>query len=156
MVADLEQKRTQLQADQAELLSEQQALTLALAASRDEIDLQVENARLAAARREALEVLIADLRKDTAEGVEQSAVLSTRVATLESQLSDEETARLVEAAATEALRARLQNADAELTAMTLALEQQRQEAEDTLTLLAAAESAGEDLDGKTDRGPEPY
>ena len=44
--------------------------------------------------------------------------------------------------AAQALRDRLQNADAELTAMTLALEEQRREAEETLTLLAAARAAG--------------
>ena len=40
-----------------------------------------------------------------------------------------------------ALRKKLENADAELTAMTLSLEAQRKKAEDTLTLLAAAEAA---------------
>jgi chemotaxis protein MotB len=39
----------------------------------------------------------------------------------------------------------LAEADAELTAMTLALEEQRQQAEDTLTLLAAAEALGNSL-----------
>jgi chemotaxis protein MotB len=52
----------------------------------------------------------------------------------------------VDAAAATALRERLANADTELTAMTLALEEQRQAAEDTLTLLAAAQLAREDLD----------
>jgi hypothetical protein len=47
----------------------------------------------------------------------------------------------VEAAAAEALRARLEEADAELTSLTLALEEQRREAEETLTLLAAADAA---------------
>ena len=63
-------------------------------------------------------------------------------------LSAEEAARLAEAAAAEALRARLQNADAELTSMTLALEAQRKEAEETLTLLAAARAARSDVDGQ--------
>ena len=65
---------------------------------------------------------------------------------METTLSDEEKARLAEAAAAEALREKLKNADAELTAMTLALEEQRKAAEDTLTLLAAAETAQDDLD----------
>jgi hypothetical protein len=47
----------------------------------------------------------------------------------------------VEAAAAEALRTRLEEADAELTSLTLALEEQRREAEETLTLLAAADAA---------------
>ena len=59
-----------------------------------------------------------------------------------------EAERLVDGAAAEALRERLANADTELTAMTLALEARRKEAEDTLTLLAAAEAASADLDAK--------
>ncbi|MEO0693803.1 MAG: peptidoglycan -binding protein, partial [Pseudomonadota bacterium] len=58
-------------------------------------------------------------------------------------LSEAEATRLVDAAAAEALRDRLANADAELTAMTLALEEERQRAEETLTLLAAARAAEE-------------
>lgn len=82
---------------------------------------------------------IADLRRDN----DQSA---KGIAALQQQLSDEETARLTEAAAAVALRERLKNADAELTAMTLSLEAQRKEAEETLTLLAAAEAARDTLD----------
>ena len=81
-----------------------------------------------------MEALIADLR---AQGDERAAALDD----LQQELSAEQAARLVEAAAAEALRDRLENADAELTAMTLALEAQRREAENTLTLLAASEAA---------------
>ena len=56
--------------------------------------------------------------------------------------------RLAEAEAAAALRARLENADSELTAMTMALEEQRRRAEETLTLLAAAREAEEDLDAR--------
>lgn len=127
-----------LEAEQGRLLSEQEALNLALAQARNEIDAGTEAARLAAARREALEALIADLRSE-------ADTLSGRVSDLQTQLSEEEAARLADAAAAEALRARLQNADTELTAMTLALEEQRARAEETLTLLAAAEAAREDM-----------
>ncbi|WP_170400602.1 peptidoglycan -binding protein [Ruegeria arenilitoris] len=123
----------------AELQSEQEALNLALAQSRAEIDEQTEAARLAAAQREALEALVADLEQsDAAQGA--------RISELEEQLTAEEAARLAEAAAAENLRTRLQNADAELTAMTLALEAQRKEAEETLTLLAAAQAAKAELE----------
>ena len=44
------------------LLSDKEALNLALAKARGEIDAQAEEARLAAARREALDALVADLR----------------------------------------------------------------------------------------------
>lgn len=118
--------------ERAELLDEQEALNLALARARTEIDAQTEAARLAAARREALEALVADLR---AEGEATAG-----------RLSETEAARLTEAAAAEALRARLRGAEDELTAMTLALEEQRKRAEETLTLLAAAEAARKDLD----------
>ena len=133
-IADLETAR-------AELLSEQEQLQLALAGLRDEVDAQAEAARLAAARREALEAHAADLRQRNADAAEAQAAL-------EQQLSAEEQARLAEAAAAEALRARLAKADAELTAMTLALEEQRKRAEETLTLLAAAETARSDLNNQ--------
>ena len=140
-IADLEAVRD-------ELMSEQEALNLALATARGEIDAQSEVARLAAAKREALEALIADLNQQADDRNAANAELNSRVANLENELSDEERARLAEAAAAEALRARLKDADAELTAMTLALEQQRQRAEDTLTMLAAADAAREDLTSK--------
>ncbi len=128
-----------LESQREQLLSQQEALNLALAQSRDEIDAQAEAARLAAARREALEALVADLEKS---GKDRAA----QIADLEQRLSDEEAAKLAEAAAADNLRKRLQNADTELTAMTLALEAQRKEAEETLTLLAAAQAAKAELE----------
>ena len=120
-----------LQSEQSALLSEQEQLNLALATARSEIDAGAEAARLAAARREALEALVADLEQ-------------TREAQA-AQLSERESAALADAAAAEAIRERLANADAELTAMTLSLEEKRREAEETLTLLAAAEAVADDL-----------
>ncbi|WP_420584730.1 peptidoglycan -binding protein [Ruegeria sp.] len=131
-IADLETRRD-------ELLSEQDALNLVLAQSRAEIDAQTEAARLAAAQREALEALVADLE-------DSDAAQTAQISELQEQLSAEEAAKLAEAAAAENLRNRLQNADAELTAMTLALEAQRKQAEDTLTLLAAAQAAQAELE----------
>ncbi|MCK0141768.1 peptidoglycan -binding protein [Aliiroseovarius sp. F20344] len=124
-VAELEEARTKL-------ITEQEALNLALAKARDEIDAGTEAARLAAAKREALEALVADLEVKVEDG--------------QKALSDEEAGKLAEAAAAEALRERLKNADTELTAMTLALEEERKRAEETLTLLAAAKAAGVDMD----------
>ncbi|MBE0454695.1 peptidoglycan -binding protein [Roseovarius autotrophicus] len=130
-----------LEGAQADLLDEQAALNLALAGLREEVDEQAEAARLAAARREALEALVADLRAREAEaGAAQAA--------LEERLSEEEAARIAEAAAAEALRARLEGAQTELTAMTLALEAERRRAEETLTLLAATEAVRDDLDAR--------
>lgn len=122
---------TDLEANRTTLLSEQDALNLALATARDEIDESTEMARLAAARREALEALVADLELEG----EASSVA----------ISDLEAARIADAAAAEALREKLANADTELTAMTLALDAKRKEAEDTLTLLAATQAARDAL-----------
>ncbi|SLN55337.1 Motility protein B [Roseovarius litorisediminis] len=135
-----------LEGQRAKLISEQEALQLALAGLRSEVDAQAEVARLAAARREALDALVADLRQKNAESEDARTELSTQVSELEAQLTEEQKTRLAEAAAAQALRDKLQNADAELTAMTLALEEQRRKAEETLTMLAAAEAASEELD----------
>lgn len=123
-----------LEAAQTQLLSDQEALNLALAQARDEIDAGTEAARLAAARREALEALIADLEGERDQNT--------------ARITDLEAEQLADAVAAEALRARLENANSELTAMSLALDEKRREAEDTLTLLAAAKAAGQDLDMK--------
>jgi chemotaxis protein MotB len=130
--SDLRATVAGLEGTRDELLSEQEALNLALAIARDEIDAGAQAARLAAARREALQALMADLRAEATSDM-------TRISELEA-------AQLVDAAAAQALRDRLANADAELTVMTLALEEQRRAAEETLTLLAAAQSAGDNLD----------
>ncbi|QRZ14071.1 peptidoglycan -binding protein [Paracoccus methylovorus] len=116
-----------LVAERARLLSSEQAV----ASARAEIDAQTEAARLAAARREALEALIVDLRRRNTE--------------TQQELDETQAARLTDAAAAEALRERLANADAELDATTLELEAARKQAEETLTLLAAAEAAKSEL-----------
>ena len=125
-IADLETAQTKL-------LSDKEALDLALATARGEIDAGAEAARLAAARREALEALLVDLRTKSAK---TEANLQAKTVLL----TQEEAARAVDQAAADALRAKLAGADTELTAMTLALEEQRKRAEETLTLLAAAQT----------------
>lgn len=129
---DLAAERARLRASEA-----------AVAAARTEIDAQAEAARLAAARREALEALLADLRRQNADAAGQ--LDQTR-----QKLSEAEAARLADAAAAQALRERLDKADAELTASTLALDEARRKAEETLTLLAAAEAAKTDLSQRVD------
>ena len=130
------------------LMSEAEALNLALAQARDEIDLAVEEARRKASEREALEALIASLRKDKADASSTIDEQAQRLEEMTTQLSDAEAAKLVSAAAAEELRKRLENSNAELTAMTLALEEQRTKAEDTLTLLAAANASKESVEKK--------
>jgi chemotaxis protein MotB len=130
---------TELEAAQAKLVSEAEAMMLALAKARDEVDANAEAARLAAARREALEALLAEERSKGAAELDAA----------KAQVTAAEAARLADAAALQALRDRLANADTELTAMTLALEAERKKAEETLTLLAAART--EAAKGATDK-----
>ena len=103
----------------------------------------------AATLKAQLEASQTDLsEEEKAKLVEAAAAAALRqlLADTEGALSEEEKSRLAEAAAAEALRERLKNSTAELTAMTLALEEQRQNAEDTLTLLAAADIARKEVD----------
>ncbi len=229
----------------ADSVSERELLASALASTRTEMDAAVETARLAAARREAMEALIVDLRA-TGEGreaelatvsaeragalalieqfraeqagrdaeltanerelakleVERTAALALiaqleadgealaavraaleadkaalgaenlsleeqrrevealqaaaleRLAALETRLTAEEEARLLEAAAAAALKRKLASSGTELDAMTLALEKAREEAENTLILLAAAEVAKQSLEGRLTDGGE--
>jgi len=130
-----------LQTEKADLLSEQDRLSLALATARSEIDVATEEARRKAAERDALNALIQSLQKQGADNAVQIATQQQKIDDLSTQISQAENDRLLSAAAAEELRKRLENADAELTAMTLALEEQRKKAEETLTLLAAAEAA---------------
>ncbi len=119
--------------DVARLTDEKSALDGLLAAARSEIDAATEAARLAAARREALEALLAETR---AKGQADAAALTAAT----EKLSEAEAARLADAAALAALRDRLKASDDELAALTLALDAKRKEAEATLTLLAAAQT----------------
>ncbi len=163
----------ELEAANQRAISEQEALQLALAAARDEIDAAAENARLAAARREALDALVAQLQtdvadKDAALAAEIARVRDTQASLTEAEaarreseaalteaekarllseasLSEAEKARILDQAALQALRDKLANSQDELTALTLALEEQRKGAEETLTLLAAADAARRSL-----------
>ena len=112
-------------------VSEKEAIQLTLAQARQEISEKTETARLAAARREALEVLIKSINS---KNLEQRK-----------QISKLDKLKLADAAAVQMLREKLKNGNAELTAMSLVLEQKRKEAEETLTLLAATNSVNEDL-----------
>jgi len=137
-----------LRGERAELLNEQEALNAALVQARDELDEGAEAQALEAARREALEALISDLRARNADAEGTVARLTSDLEGVQEALTEEEAARLAEAEAAAALRARLEEADTELTAMTMALEAERERAEETLTLLAAAREAEEDLNSR--------
>jgi len=130
----------QLQTQRRSLLDQQEALALTLAQARDEIDLAEQEARLKAAEREALELLIMSLETEKSEAKKTIEGQASEIQDLKVALDDEAAARLIEAAAAAELRKRLKEADAELTAMTLILEEERKRAEETLTLLAAADA----------------
>ena len=102
-----------------------------LTQAQGRIDEQTEAARLAAARRDALEALVADLRRRNLDAAQA--------------LTQTQTARAADAEAAKALQDKLAQSDTELTAMAMELEAARKQAEDTLTLLAAAEAAKRDL-----------
>ncbi|WP_128516172.1 peptidoglycan -binding protein [Tabrizicola thermarum] len=130
-----------LEAAKARLMSEAEAMTLALAKAREEVDANAEAARLAAARRDALEALLA---QEKARAETDAAALKAA----QERVSEAEAARLADAAALQALREKLANSETELTAMTLALEEERKRAEETLTLLAGARAAAEGATAK--------
>ena len=130
--------KSKLEEKNLETINEKEAIELLLISARNEINEKEENARLSAAKREALEGLIAKLQN---EGELQVAEIST----ITKALSVAEKNRLAEISAAEFLREKLKNADTELTAMSLALEAERKEAEDTLTKLAAANAIEKSL-----------
>lgn len=108
-------------------LQEESALTSkALASAEAQIDLTAQALLLAEAQSAQL-----------GEGASAEVQEFTKILT---EIDDVERQRLAEKAAAEVLRARLKNSDAELTAMGLALEEERKKAEDTLTLLAALDA----------------
>ena len=131
----------QLQNERKSMIDQQEALALTLAQARDEINLAEQEARLRAAEREALQALIRSLESEQREAKKVFEGQSNEIQELKVALDDEEAARLIEAAAAAELRKRLKEADTELTAMTLTLEEERKRAEETLTLLAAVDAA---------------
>ncbi len=123
-----------------ELNSEQMA-RIAVLQQLENAQTQLDGSAETQADRARLEALLAEREN-------QITTAELALAERAAALSDAEKGQLAEAAAAEALRARLANADAELTAMTLQLEAERQRAEDTLTQLAAMRAAQQALSGQ--------
>jgi chemotaxis protein MotB len=125
----LEQKLSELDGERTKLISEQEALQLALVKLRGEVDEQQQAARLAAARHDALKALTDDLRSRVVareeslsdalarlDGLKASkTTLETELSTANQQLSKIEKTRLADLAAAKALRERLQGMQAELS-----------------------------------------
>ena len=144
--AGLESARADLQLENLRVIDEKEALELALASARLEVNAREQAARLAAAKREAMQALIDELRVGDADLSLEVGELESELDSKTAELSEVERARLLENRAAEILRERLKNAEDELTTMTLILEEKRAEAERTLTLLAAAELSQERLE----------
>jgi len=142
------EKILELQNESDNLKSDRDRLELALASARNEIDAAAQAARMAAAQREVFESMIVALEQDLSDTEQKVTEKVDEIGLLQERLSREEEARIVSIAVAEELRERLKNADAELTAMTLMLEAQRQKAEETLTLLAAADNARSAIDNR--------
>lgn len=130
------------------LLDEREVLNIALAQARSETDAAAEEARRLAAEEDALQALIASLEAKQKESDDIIAKQSEDLTKLSDVLSKKEQEQLISSAAADELRRKLETAEAELTAMTLALEEQRKIAEDTLLALAAAEGMQEEVQQK--------
>jgi chemotaxis protein MotB len=143
---DAEAQSARLAAARADAVQAALAQTQADAAAQDATLAQL--AALLAAAQDQQAAQAADLQAALSDAEREAAaavVLRAALADAQTALSEEERRRLTDAAAAEALRARLESADTELTALTLALEAERARAEDTLTLLAAARAARDGL-----------
>ncbi|MEH6360196.1 MAG: peptidoglycan -binding protein, partial [Amylibacter sp.] len=106
-----------------------EAVQLALAQVRSEIDLQAEQARLAAAKREALQALITNLKADV-------TAKDSKLVSIANELDQTEKQRLAEVAAVVALQERLKTKQDELgdlQAGITAKEAQLSQAQDSLT-----------------------
>lgn len=137
-VANLLLAKSKLEAKNFENTNEKKSIELALASARNEISEKEESARLSAAKREALELLILEIQN-------KGELQKAKINSISKVLSDAEKTLIAETAAAEILREKLKNSDTELTAMSLALEEERKEAESTLTKLAAANAIEKSL-----------
>ena len=130
--------------------------TLALLASQQQRAVALEQANQALQERakglnESLEegqLKINELLEEGQLEIAAAAILRERLFDAETALTQQELERFSMAAATEKLRKDLENSEAALSSLALQLNDQRKEAERTLTLLAAAQTAGSGLNEK--------
>ena len=136
-------------------LSNLEQARLVIAESRKEIDEKIEAARLAASRNAALEILIQNIKVKNQKLVKNERIVQAEVRSLEESLrnSDErltETQRnkLLDQAAIAALRDRLKAEKGEISILTLALAEKKNEALRTLELLASSRAVMRELEEK--------
>ncbi len=147
-ITDFEARVATLLAERDAARGDVESLEGRVAELDETLSAEQEAARLAEARRAALDAMVAEMRAEQADRDAALAQVQADLTETEAALSEADAARLAEAEAARRLRERLESADAELTAMTLRLEDERAQAEDTLTLLAAARDAQDDLDAR--------
>tara|TARA_B100000768_G_scaffold14551_1_gene13697 strand:- start:24 stop:2087 length:2064 start_codon:yes stop_codon:yes gene_type:complete len=147
-ISEFESRVRQLLAEQvteqgvvAEISEERASLQQSLLAAQATIKAQLEKVALGEKQAELLDEMIADLRLQNQAKSDNLSDALALVATQQDQvtaLTEKEIERLAEAAATEQLRKNFETSQAALSSLTLQLNEQRKQAEETLAMLAAA------------------
>lgn len=147
-ISEFESRVRQLLAEQvteqgvvAKISEERASLQQSLLAAQATIKAQLEKVALGEKQAELLDEMIADLRLQNQAKSDNLSDALALVATQQDQvtaLTKKEIERLAEAAATEQLRKNFETSQAALSSLTLQLNEQRKQAEETLALLAAA------------------
>ena len=152
-ISEFESRVRQLLAEQvveqgavAEISEERASLQQSLLAAQATIKAQLEKVALGEKQAELLDEMIADLRLQNQAKSDNLSDALALVATQQDQvtaLTKKEIERLAEAAAAEQLRKNFETSQAALSSLTLQLNEQRKQAEETLAMLAAAKSIEE-------------
>ena len=138
----LEQQAMQ-QDTSEEVIEERASLQQSLLAAQATIKAQLEKVALGEKQAKLLDEMIADLRRQAQVKNDNLTNALALLATQQDQaivLAEKEIERLAEAAAVEQLRKNFETSQAALSSLTLQLNEQRKQAEETLTMLAAAKS----------------
>ena len=152
-ISEFESRVRQLLAEQvveqgavAEISEERASLQQSLLAAQATIKAQLEKVALGEKQAELLDEMITDLRLQNQSKSDNLSDALALLATQQDQasvLAKQEIERLAEAAAAEQLRKNFETSQAALSSLTLQLNEQRKQAEETLAMLAAAKSLEE-------------
>ena len=142
-VRELLEQQAMQQDTSEEVIEERASLQQSLLAAQATIKAQLEKVALGEKQAELLDEMIADLRRQAQVKNDNLTDALALLATQQDQaivLAEKEIERLAEAAAVEQLRKNFETSQAALSSLTLQLNEQRKQAEETLTMLAAAKS----------------
>ena len=152
-ISEFESRVRQLLAEQvveqgavAEISEERASLQQSLLAAQATIKAQLAKVALGEKQAELLDEMITDLRLQNQSKSDNLSDALALLATQQDQasvLAKQEIERLAEAAAAEQLRKNFETSQAALSSLTLQLNEQRKQAEETLAMLAAAKSIEE-------------